>query len=104
MTGEASVHLPANDDTLSPAHYHVIYSYSDDGGSTWTEQFLTPHPSAGAPNVPWATDVQPPYGQVVGHYLGMAVAGNKAMPCYTTTQNGTPSNPDSDIFVNVVTR
>lgn len=92
---------PPNADGAYPAYYHVAYAYSDDSGATWTENMLTPTAPS---NEPWVTPLVGPFwGQNVGHYLGLAVAGNKAIPCYTSLQNGTTEKQESDIFVNVVT-
>lgn len=91
---------PNVDSSAFDAHYHAVYAYSDNGGVTWNEHYLTQHSPT---NAPWYTGLFPSQGQVVGHYLGLAVAGDKCIPCYTTTQN-TISDPDSDIFVNVITR
>lgn len=78
------------DDTINGLH-NCYYSYSDDGGATWHESRLTP--SAWNSN----NDGLNRTDQFIGDYLGLAVAGNRAYPCYLSTQNGNP-----DIFVHAI--
>lgn len=67
----------------------AYYSYSDDGGTTWTEIRLT------ASAFTSATDG---FGGIfIGDYLGLSTAGNRTLPFYMTTQNG-----DADVFTHVI--
>ncbi len=77
------------DDEVEEAFVHAYYAWSDDAGITWEERTLTPAPfnseddgRAGSPPA------------FIGDYLGMAVGGDIAYPCYLSNQNG-----DSDIFI-----
>ncbi len=69
----------------------VYYSFSDDRGSTWTEQRLT--------DVSFDTGLAewPAMGQFLGDFIGLSVAGEKVYVIYPSTENG-----DLDIFVQTV--
>ena len=68
----------------------AYYSYSDDGGNTWSEIVLTPQS--------FDTAVDGFDGQFIGDYLGIAVAGTTVFPCYVSTQDGI-----SNVYVHKVT-
>ena len=83
-------HTAQNDNTVH-GMFDAYYSYSSDGGETWTEYRLTPNS--------WDSydDGLNRYNQFIGDYLGLAVAGYKAYPVYLDTSAGDP-----DIFTNVI--
>ena len=58
----------------------AIYSFSDDGGESWTEIVLTPQP--------FDTAQDGFGGTFIGDYLGMAVTQTTVFPCYLSTQDG----------------
>ena len=66
----------------------AYYTYSADGGETWTEFRLTPNSwnSAFSYN-----------GNFIGDYLGLDVAGNRVYPVYLDTTGG-----DANIYTNVI--
>lgn len=74
------------DDDSSPGFFDAYYTYSTDGGSSWTEARLTPNT--------WSSDGV----SFIGDYSGMAVAGNRVAPVYI--QMGPGSN--QDIYTNIV--
>lgn len=86
-----SRHTVQNDNT---AHgmFDAYYSYSLDGGDTWTENRLTP-----ASFDSYNDGLDRGSSQFLGDYNGLAVGGNRVYPCYLSTQNG-----DSDIFTNII--
>jgi hypothetical protein len=87
-----SRHTPQADGNIQDGWFDSYYNYSADGGNTWTEARLTPASwNSLNDGLPRGTS------QFIGDYTGLALAGNKAYPCYISCQNG-----DSDIFVNVV--
>ncbi len=65
------------------------YTYSDDGGASWTEVRLT--------SAPWSTANDGFGGTFIGDYLGLGVGGHRTMPLYMSTQNG-----NADIFTHVI--
>ena len=80
-----------NDIPNSPsAIIEAYYSFSDDGGDTWSDIVLTPAPFDSANDG---------FGDgFIGDYLGMAVTGSTVWPCYLSTQDGT-----SNVFVHEIT-
>ncbi len=87
--------VPQNDNTTDgpgqpPAMIEAWYSFSDDGGETWSEFVLTPAPFSSADDG---------FGDgFIGDYLGMAVSGSTAYPCYMSTQEGI-----ANIYVHAIT-
>jgi len=75
----------AQDDTDALGRFHAVYSFSEDGGATWTESQLS--------TSPLDTLAAFPNGVFIGDYLGMSTAGGRALPLYLDTTTG-----DSDIF------
>lgn len=75
----------SQDDTDSQGRFHAIYSFSDDGGTTWSESQLA--------TSPLDTVTAFPNGLFIGDYLGMSTAGGRTFPLYLDTDTG-----DSDIF------
>lgn len=69
----------------------AYYAWSEDGGETWIEHRLTPTSFSSARDVSWDGS------QFLGDYNGLAAAGNRVYPLYTSTQNG-----DSDTFVHTI--
>ena len=68
----------------------AFYSFSDDGGATWSDTVLTPAPFDSADDG---------FGDFfIGDYLGMAVTGTTVWPCYLSTQDGV-----SNVFVHEIT-
>ncbi|MCP4251617.1 MAG: tetratricopeptide repeat protein [bacterium] len=67
-------------DSDPAAFVEAYYSYSDDGGGTWTETVLT--------NTPFNTDNDGFGGGFIGDYLGMALAQDRTYPLYLTTDTG----------------
>ena len=80
------------DDQTMHGMIDAYYARSDDGGATWGEFRLTPE------SFDSADDGLDRTTQFLGDYLGLAVAGDHAYPCYVSTQNG-----DTDVFTNVIT-
>ena len=80
-----------NDIPNSPsAIIETYYSYSDDGGDTWSETVLTPAPFDSADDG---------FGDgFIGDYLGMATSGTTVWPCYLSTQDGV-----SNVYVHKIT-
>nr|MBA3727570.1 exo-alpha-sialidase [Armatimonadota bacterium] len=85
-----SRHTVQNDTSIN-GFYDNYYSFSDDGGDTWTEFRLT--------SSPWSSgnDGLDRGQQFLGDYNALAFGGNRAYPYYLSTQNGDP-----DIFTNIV--
>lgn len=77
-----------SNDNAASALIKPYYSYSDNRGDTWTEAALMAQPF----NSELDGRLNPP--AFIGDYLGLAVGGGFAYPCYLSNQNG-----DSDIFV-----
>lgn len=81
--------------------YNESYAYSDDGGTTWVRV------SVEASH--WTLPFDPPCPLGFGDYIGMAVAGTTAYPCWARansydTDPNTPSTDDSgdcDIWTRV---
>jgi len=71
----------AQSDSAPNAILDAYYSWSDDGGESWTEYRLTPVSFDSA-----LTDTGS--GQFIGDYLGVGVAGGGVFPVYLSTQNG----------------
>lgn len=71
---------PVQNDTAPTAQITPYYSYSDDGGATWTEAKLM--------NTPWDSGADGFGGGFIGDYLGMATGGHLATPLYMSTQLG----------------
>ncbi|MCK6447203.1 MAG: hypothetical protein L6Q99_12510 [Planctomycetes bacterium] len=71
---------PVQNDSASTALVKPYYSYSDDGGATWSEAALM--------TTPWNTANDGFGGGFIGDYLGMATAGNLTTPLYMSTQLG----------------
>ncbi len=67
----------------------AYYSYSDDGGVSWTEIRLSATPFTSADDGFG--------GAFIGDYLGLSTSGGRTLPNYMTTQNG-----DADVFTNVI--
>ena len=79
-----------NDIPNSPsAIIETYYSYSDDGGDSWSDIVLTaPFDSA-----------NDGFGDgFIGDYLGMAISGTTVWPCYLSTQDGV-----SNVYVQEIT-
>ena len=76
-------------DTAAQALIDAVYAYSDDGGATWTQSFLTA--------VPFTSADDGFGGFFMGDYLGIATAGNRTLPVYPSTQLG-----DADVFTSAV--
>ncbi len=74
------------DDDGGEGFFDVYYTYSTDGGDTWTEARLTPNTwsSAGV--------------SFIGDYNGMAVAGDRMLPVYVQMGPGT----NEDIYTNII--
>ncbi len=87
-----SRHTDQPDNTLN-GMFDAYYTYSDDDGATWNEVRLTPNSWNSADD---GLDI-PFNDQLVGYYMGMAVAGNRVHPIYIDTSNG-----DLDIYTNVI--
>ena len=77
-------------DTASVGLIDSYYSYSSDGGASWSEFKLT--------SVPANSGTAFPGGGFMGDYLGMSVAGHRAVPIYLDTPGG-----DSDVYTRVIT-
>jgi len=73
--------------------FDVYYSYSDDGGRSWSEARLTPN-TFNSKN-----DGLDRTLQFLGDYSGISFAGDVAFPLYLSTQNG-----DSDSFIHRIER
>ncbi|MEM9410386.1 MAG: dockerin type I domain-containing protein [Planctomycetota bacterium] len=72
------------------ATIEAYYAFSDDQGDSWTELVLTPEPFNSADDG---------FGDgFIGDYLGMAVTGSTAIPCYLSTQDGV-----SNIYIHKIT-
>ncbi|MEE8155272.1 MAG: sialidase family protein [Phycisphaerales bacterium] len=78
----------AQDDNVFNGMFDAYYTFSADGGDTWSEFRLTPNSWNSA--FGWK-------GIFIGDYLGMAVAGDRVYPIYLDTSNG-----DADIYTNVI--
>ena len=78
------------DDDAPHGWLDAYYATSEDGGDTWTEYHLTSE-SFDSYYAIWIS------GQFIGDYSGLAVAGNRVLPCYMSTQGG-----DGDIFTQVI--
>ena len=65
--------------------FDTYYTYSADGGATWSEFRLTP--------VSWSSNGS----TFLGDYLGMAVAGNRVYPAYVDMSEG-----DQNVYTNVI--
>jgi hypothetical protein len=79
----------AQNDNAANMTFNAYYSYSDDGGETWSEFQLNP--------VPFSSAVGQSF--FIGDYLGMAMAGDRVYPTYLDTHLG-----KQDIFAHVITR
>jgi len=79
-----------NDDT-EHGMFDAYYSFSSNGGDTWTEYRLT------ATKWDSANDGLDRSNQFLGDYLGLAVIGDAAYPVYLDTSSGDP-----DIYVRIV--
>ncbi|MBI5435286.1 MAG: exo-alpha-sialidase [Planctomycetes bacterium] len=71
---------PVQNDSAATALITPYYSYSDDGGATWTEAKLM--------TSPWNSANDGFGGIFIGDYLGMATGGHLTTPLYMSTQNG----------------
>ncbi len=71
--------------------FDVYYSYSTDGGDSWTEHRLTPTMFDSF------DDGLDRFNQFLGDYNGLAVGQNRVYPCYLSSQNGDP-----DIYTNLI--
>lgn len=85
-----SRHTVQNDGVMN-GMYDNYYSYSDDGGATWTEVRLTPNS--------WNCndDGLDRSQQFLGDYSGIAATNHYSYPCYVSTQNG-----DTDTFTHTI--
>jgi hypothetical protein len=84
----------AQNDNATHAQIDTYYSYSEDGGATWTEQRLTP--SA------WNSQFDGIGGGFIGDYLGMAqaqgAAGSYYWPLYLATHGNQPHQYTHKIY------
>ncbi len=69
------------DDTATEALIQVYYSFSDDGGTSWSDVLLTP--------TAFSSDDDGFGGVFLGDYVGIAVTDDCAFPCYPSTDGGT---------------
>lgn len=69
----------------------AYYTYSDDGGATFSRTRLTPQ------TFNYRDDGLNRSMDFIGDYEGIAYAGNRVYPCYNSAQNGDP-----DIFSHVI--
>ena len=77
-------------DDVSPAIIEAYYTYSDDGGDSWTELILTEQPFSSANDG---------FGDgFIGDYLGIGIGRCYAYPVYLSTHEGT-----SNVYVRRVT-
>jgi len=76
-------------DTDPHAYIEAYYSYSDNGGSSWTEIVLTDSAFDAADDGFG--------GQFIGDYLGIGIGGRRTYPAYLTTDRGT-----ADVFVHAI--
>jgi len=81
----------AQDDNTIHGMFDAYYSFSADGGVTWTETRLTPNSWDSFDDGLNRTD------QFIGDYLGLSVAGNRVYPVYLDTSTG-----DTDTYTNVI--
>ena len=79
------------DDNTIHGMFDAYYSFSADGGATWTETRLTPNSWDSFDDGLNRTD------QFIGDYLGLSVAGNRVYPAYLDTSSG-----DTDTYTNVI--
>jgi hypothetical protein len=73
------------DDNDPDGYFDAYYTFSEDGGDTWSEYRLTPESWSVAGNT------------FIGDYSGMAVAQNKVYPVYIQMDDG-----DQRIYTNVI--
>lgn len=74
-----------NDNAVN-GFYDIYYSFSDDGGATWSENRLTPN-SFNSNNDGLARSQQ-----FLGDYNGLGYSGSRSYPLYISTQNGDPDD------------
>jgi len=75
----------AQNDNASSAWMDTYYSYSKDGGATWTEHRLTP------------SSINDNGASFMGDYCGLTVVGNMVYPVYPSMQNG-----NYDVFTHTI--
>lgn len=77
-------HTVQNDSTTSNCFADAYYAWSDDGGTTWTEQRLT------ASSFNLFNDGLNRSQAFVGDYMGMGYSRSVMFPSYISCQNGDP--------------